>query len=168
MSSGNGRAAGVPDRVDYAGAVYGSLLAASVIAGTSPGRHPVPAPALAILLLATGLVFWFAHVYARLIGDRAHGAVWSRAEIRSVGAAELPLVKASVPPAAMASVGWLLGLSDATTAWLALFVALAGQVGWGVVATRRMGARTELVLVTGLVNLLLGLIIIALKVLLSH
>ena len=60
------------------------------------------------------------------------------------------------------------GLADATTTWLALLVALAGQVGWGVVATRRMGARPALVLVTGLVNLLLGLIIIALKVLLSH
>ncbi|WP_119727738.1 hypothetical protein [Thermomonospora amylolytica] len=168
MSSIERRTTGAPAHADYTGAVYGSLLAASVIAGTSPGRDPVPASALAILLLASGLVFWLAHVHARLAGDRARGAVWSRAEAVSVGAAEWPLVQAAVPPAAMAGAGWLLGLSDATTAWLALLVALAGQVGWSMAAARRMGARPRLVMLSGLINLLLGLVIVALKVLLSH
>jgi hypothetical protein len=162
------RTADGPTRVDYTGAVYGSLLAASVIIGASPGEHPAPPPSLVAVLLATGLVFWLAHVYARLTGDRVRGIEWRWTEIRSVGAAEWPLVQAAFPPAAMACAGWLLGLADATTAWLALLVALAGQVGWGMAASFHVGARTGWVLASGLVNLLLGLIIIALKVLLSH
>ncbi|SFO19567.1 hypothetical protein [Actinomadura madurae] len=161
-------AAGIPARADYTDAVYGSLLAASVIAGTGSGDHPVAAPSLAILLLATGLVFWVAHVYARLAGDRLRGAAWGRAEIRSVGAAEWPLVQAAFPPAATALAGWLLGLADAATAWLALSVALAGQVGWGIAATLQAGGRGGLVAASALVNLLLGLTVVALKTLLSH
>ncbi|WP_207400949.1 hypothetical protein [Actinomadura roseirufa] len=153
---------------DYTGAVYGSLLAASVIAGTGPGAGAAPALSLALLLLATGLAFWTAHVYARLVGDRTRGAAWDWAELRSVGASERPLAEAAVPPAAAAFAGWILGLADSTIAWIALAVALAGQLGWGMAASLRVGARPPIVLMSGLVNLLLGLVIIALKVVMSH
>ncbi|MFI0448925.1 hypothetical protein [Actinomadura sp. 6N118] len=128
----------------------------------------MPAPLLVALLLATGLVFWLAHVYARLTGDRARGKAWRWAEIRSVGAADWPLVQAAFPPAAMVCAGWLLGLADATTAWLALLVALACQAGWGMAASLQAGARAGMVVASALVNLFLGLIIVALKVILSH
>ncbi|WP_433466259.1 hypothetical protein [Spirillospora sp. CA-128828] len=160
--------AGAPARADYSDAVYGSLLAASVIAGTGSGDHPIPARSLVALLLATGLVFWLAHVYARLTGDRARGAAWEWTEIRAVGSAEWPLVQAAFPPAAVACAGWLLELADATTAWLALLAALAGQVGWGVAASLQVGAPARTVVVSGLVNLFLGLAVVALKTLLSH
>lgn len=59
-------------RTDYAGALYGSLLAASVIAAASAvGDHP--RLQLVVLLLVTGVVFWAAHVYAHLAGERQVG-----------------------------------------------------------------------------------------------
>ncbi|MFB4300886.1 hypothetical protein [Actinomadura sp. NTSP31] len=155
-------------RADFAGAVYGSLLAASVVAGTSPREDPVPASSLAILLLATGLVFWLAHAYARLAGERSPGTAVDWPAVRSVAAAERPLAEAALPPAAVAVAGRLAGLDDATTAWLALLVALGGQVGWALAASYQAGAPRRRMLLAGLVNLFLGLVIVALKVLLAH
>ncbi|MFI0354961.1 cytochrome c oxidase subunit 2A [Actinomadura sp. 9N407] len=168
MTHDGRRTAGDPARTEYAGAVYGSLLAASVIVGSSPRKDPTPAFALVVLLIATGLVFWFAHVYARLAGERAVGIPVRRADVRAVGAAEWPLAQAAVPPAAVACAGWLLGLPDVTTAWLALVTALGGQVGWAVAALVQAGARPRTYLTAGLVNLLLGMVIVSLKFLLAH
>lgn len=156
------------ERADYAGAVYGSLLAASVVVGASPRQEPVPAPTLVALLLATGLVFWLAHVYARLAGDRQYGLRTNWPEIRSVGRREWPLAQAAVPPAAAAFACWAAGLSDGAASWTALLVALGGQVGWTVAAGRRVDAGVRLIVVSGAVNLVLGLLIVALKVALAH
>ncbi|MBO2447434.1 hypothetical protein J4573_10080 [Actinomadura barringtoniae] len=156
------------ERVDYAGAVYGSLLAASVVVGSAPRHTPTPALSLVVLLLATGVVFWLAHVYASLAGDREKGAPLTKQEVRQVGSREWPLAQAAVPPAAAAALCWLLGLSNATAAWCALFVALASQVGWTVVAGTRSNAKPLLIVVSAVVNLLLGLVIVMLKVVLTH
>lgn len=154
------------DRVDYAGAVYGSLLAASVVAGATPGRKPPEAGVLIALLLATGLVFWLAHVYARLAGDRQHGRRLSWAEVRTVGHREWPLAKAAVPPAAVAAIGWAIGLSDSAVAWAALLTALVEEVSWSAIASARAHAPMRLIVGTAAVNLVFCLMIVALKVLL--
>src|SRR3954453_7078672 len=70
-----GAAAGAPGdlRANYTGAVYGSLLAASVVVGAAVGgggRLDVGPGGVAALLIVTGLVFCVAHAYARLVGDR--------------------------------------------------------------------------------------------------
>lgn len=66
-------------RTDYVGAVYGSILAASVVA-TAGTLGPFPRIKLMLLLLITGVVFWAAHVYARLAGERLlyHPVTWGR------------------------------------------------------------------------------------------
>ncbi|TMQ89858.1 hypothetical protein ETD83_38025 [Actinomadura soli] len=169
--AGRRRAAAGPDdreRADYSGAVYGSLLAASVIVGASPRHDPAPAATVVALLFATGLVFWLAHVYASLVGDRQHGRRLDWPEIRSVGRREWPLAQAAVPPAAAAACCGLIGLSDATASWAALFVALGGQVGWTVAAGARAHAGGRLIVMSAVVSLLLGMIIVALKVILTH
>jgi hypothetical protein len=158
----------VAARVDYVGAVYGSLLAASVVAGASPSTDPPSPAALMTVLLATGVVFWLAHVYARLIGDRERDTEIGWRQVRSVGTSEWPIAEAAIPPAVVAAVGWVLGLSDSTTAWAALLVAVVGQAGWGMVAAARVGAPRRIVVVSGLANVFLGLIVVALKALLAH
>lgn len=167
--SSTGSARATPQRrpSDYTGAIYGSLLAASVVAGTSPGQKPTPPVELIVLLLATGIVFWLAHVYAQL-GVRLAGAVLSRKEIRVAAAREWPIVQAAVPPALAAGIGAAIGLSDAGAAWLALLVAVAGQLGWAVYAAARAGATRRAMIASGAVNLVLGLLIVLLKAALSH
>ncbi len=81
---------------------------------------------------------------------------------------EWPIVKAAVPPAAAIAVSPALGLDVPGTLWLALSVAVAGQVGWSVAAAHRAGASRRLVATTATVNLLLGLVIVVVKIAVTH
>ncbi|WP_371502614.1 hypothetical protein OG871_36125 [Kitasatospora sp. NBC_00374] len=154
-------------RTDYAGALYGSLLAASVIAAASAvGDHP--RLQLVVLLLVTGVVFWAAHVYAHLAGERQVGRTPGWAEARQVGRHEWPIVEAAVLPAAAVALSPLLGLGLSGAAWLALAVAVAQQVAWAYFGAVHAGASRALAGVEGLVNLVLGLVIVAAKAALGH
>jgi hypothetical protein len=154
---------------NFAGAVYGSLLAGSVVAGTSPLEGAPTLGELVALLLVSGLVFWLAHVYARVIGDRVtSGAALTWALVRSVARHEWPLVEAAIGPCIVAALVTLFGGTALAATWSALIAAIVGQVGWAVLAARRTGLSTALVIVSAAVNLLLGLILIGLKTSLTH
>ncbi|MFI2200479.1 hypothetical protein ACH47Z_06795 [Streptomyces sp. NPDC020192] len=170
LSRSGGTAQRRPDRprIDYAGALYGALLAASVVAGAGAFGGPFPRLGLVLLLLVTGVVFWAAHVYSRLAGERIHGQLLTWSEVRRVAADEWPMVQAAVPPAAAVAISPLLGLGLPGTIWFALGVALGEQVVWASVAAVRAGASRRLVAVSGLVNLLFGLIIVAAKSAVHH
>ncbi|MFJ1568169.1 hypothetical protein [Streptomyces erythrochromogenes] len=152
---------------DYTGAVYGSLLAASVVVGAGT-LGSFPRLQLIVLLLGTGVVFWAAHVFARLFGARLLVGRLSWSVVRRVSRQERPIIEAAVPPAAAAAITPLFDLGPQGIAWLALLVALAGQVGWATVAAKRAGASRRLMVVAGAINLFLGLLIVLLKVGLQH
>ncbi|WP_229907413.1 hypothetical protein [Streptomyces vinaceus] len=161
MSAGHGRPRRA-SRTDSAGAVYGSLLATSVVATASTvGDHP--RLHLILLLLVTGLVFWATHVYAQLAGERVVGEPWSLREIRRVAVHEWPIVEAAVLPAAAVALSGLLDLGYAGTAWLAMGVSVGQQVLWACLGAARAGASRGQLATEGVVNLFLGLIIVATK-----
>lgn len=158
-------------RANYTGAIYGSLLAASVVVGAAAGSHgdvEVDPLRLSGLLVATGLVFWLAHAYAHVVGARLREAALDAPEIRRVIRGEWPLLQAALPPAATALLFGLFGAGNATAAWAALVAALAGQVGWASITTFRAGASASLLVLTAAVNLVLGLLIVVLKAALHH
>lgn len=159
---------GRPRPVDYPGAVYGSLLAASVVTGSAAEGEAAPAAELVALLIVTGLVFWIAHVYAQFVGQglTAKSLTWTRT--RAVARREWPMAQASFPPAMSAALMTAFGASDAVAAWAALGVAVTSQVTWAVAAARNAGATTGVVVVSGMANLILGLAIVALKTVVAH
>lgn len=152
---------------DYTGGVYGSMLAASVVIGAGT-LGSFPRLELVLLLLLTGVVFWIAHVHAQLFGARLAQQSLDRRIVLHVCRDEWPIVKAAVPPAAAVAISPLLGLDVQGALWLALAVAVAGQVGWSAAAARRAGASWRLATATASVNLLLGLLIISFKIFLTH
>lgn len=152
---------------DSTGGVYGSMLAASVVVGAG-SLGSFPRAELILLLLSTGLVFWIAHVHAELFGARLARQPPTRRVVLRVCREEWPIVEAAVPPAVAVAVGPLLGLDVQGGLWLALSVALAGQVGWSVAAARGAGAARRLVATTAVVNVLLGTVIVVLKIALTH
>ncbi|MFF3738151.1 hypothetical protein [Streptomyces sp. NPDC002566] len=152
---------------DYTGGVYGSMLAASVIVGAG-SLGSFPRLELVLLLLLTGLSFWVAHVHAQLFGARLAQRNPGPHVVLRVCREEWPIVKAAVPPAVAVAVSPLLGLGLPGTLWLALSVAVAGQVGWSSAAARRAGAPWRMVALSASVNLLLGLLIIAFKLIVTH
>ncbi|GGX57559.1 hypothetical protein [Streptomyces fructofermentans] len=152
---------------DYTGAVYGSMLAASVVLGAS-ALGSFPRLELVLLLLLTGVVFWIAHVHAQLFGAHLADQTLDRRTVLRVCRDEWPIVKAAVPPAIAVAVSPLLGLNVQGALWLALSVAVLGQVGWSAAAAWRIGATRGQVVGAAAVNLLIGLLIISLKLFLKH
>lgn len=152
---------------DYTGGVYGSMLAASVVIGAG-SLGSFPRVELVLLLLLTGLAFWIAHVHAQLFGARLAQQALDRRVVLHVCRDEWPIVNAAVPPAVAVAVSPLLGLDVRGALWLALSVAVAGQVGWSVAAALRAGASRRLLAITASVNLLLGLLIVSFKIVLTH
>ncbi|WP_405586619.1 hypothetical protein [Streptomyces sp. NBC_01092] len=154
-------------RTDYTGGVYGSMLAASVVIGAGT-LGSFPRAELVALLLVTGLVFWVAHVHAHLFGARLTHHALDRRTVLHVCRDEWPIVNAAVPPAVAVAISPLLGLDVSGAAWLAVSVAVAGQVGWSVAAARRAGASRSLMAISASVNLVLGLLIILFKLVVTH
>jgi hypothetical protein len=160
-------AAGRRAHADYTGGVYGSMLAASVVIGAGT-LGSFPRLQLVLLLLLTGGVFWVGHVHAQLFGARLAQQPLDRHTVLHVCRDEWPIVKAAVPPAVAVAISPLLALDVQGAVWLALSVAVAGQMGWSVAAARRAGASWRLMTATAVVNLLLGLLILSFKIFLTH
>ncbi|MEU9479966.1 hypothetical protein [Streptomyces sp. NPDC048191] len=152
---------------DYTGAVYGSMLAASVVIGAG-GLGKFPRLELALLVLLTGLVFWVGHVHAQLFGARLAQRALDRPTVLHVCREEWPIVKATVPPALAVAVSPLFGLDADGAVWLAVAVAVTGQVGWSAAGARQAGASWRLVAGSASVNLVLGLAIITFKFAVTH
>ncbi|MEE1751541.1 hypothetical protein [Streptomyces sp. SP18CS02] len=152
---------------NYTGAVYGSLLAASVIA-TAGTLGPFPRLQLVVMLITTGLIFWITHVYADLVGNRLAHRAPSWGVIRRAARREWPIAGAALPPAAAVALSPFVGLTPGDTAWLGLAVAITDQVAWATAAVVRAGAPRRLIVVNGAVNLLLGLAIVAAKAVVQH
>ena len=81
---------------------------------------------------------------------------------------EWSIVEAAFLPAAAVAVSPLLGLDVTGAAWLALSVAVAQQVGWACLGAVRAAVPTVQVAAEGVVNLVLGLVLMAAKAAVSH
>lgn len=149
---------------NYAAAVYGSVLAATVVISAGDLRSPLT---LAVLLITSGLVFWIAHVYAATVAS-VHGG-WHYGAIRTGMAHEWPVAFAALPPAAASLVAGLLPhVSVSDGVWAALIVALAEQQLWGYAAVRHAKLSGSALTRTMLLNVFMGFIIVALKLGVGH
>src|SRR5215213_7426762 len=78
-------------------AIYGLILATSVIA-VSREYDSSNAGLIGVTVFVTGLVFWLAHVYARVLaGSISRQRMLGRAEVRDVLRHDWPLVEATLP-----------------------------------------------------------------------
>jgi len=157
-------AAALRHRGNYASAVYGSVLAASVVVSSGDLRTPV---VLSVLLVVSGMVFWIAHVYAATVAG-VHGG-WHYGAIASGLRKEWPVAFASIPPAIAALIcGALPNVSVNDGAWAALIVAIVEMQVWGFAAVKTSNLTGRALTRTMALNILMGLIIVALKVGVAH
>jgi len=151
-------------RRDYTSAVYGSVLAATVVVSSGDLRSPV---ALSTLLIVSGIVFWIAHVYAATVSGR-HGG-WHMGSIREGMKHEWPVAFAAVPPAIAATIAGLLpSVSVSDGVWAALVVAIGEQQLWGYAAVRNARLTGPVLTRTVLLNIFMGVIIVGLKFTVGH
>ncbi len=150
-------------QADFTSAVYGSVVAGTVIV-TAGGATPV---ALAVMLVVSGIVFWLAHVYAITVAN-VHGG-WEFGAIRKGLRKEWPVAFAAIPPAIAAlTAAFFDDISPTDGAWIALVVAIVEQQVWGYAAARRSGMTGLALVRTITLNVLIGVVVVVLKVAVSH
>ena len=147
---------------DAASAVYGTILAASILIASAGGPGTV-----FLTVIGTGLVFWLAHAHVALMRRVVrNGEHIDRARVRQALTEEWPLVQASLTPAAPLLLAIFGIISEAAAADIGILVCFTGLVAWGIVVARAAQLdRRHTTLGVG-INVALGLLLVLLKVLL--
>jgi hypothetical protein len=147
--------------------VYGTVLAMAAVAAGAV-EHLSPDTLIAVVA-TTSAVIWLAHVYAHTLGESIErGRRLDRAEFTAIAARELPILGAAAVPISVLVLDLFGVVTETTDVWLALglgFVALAVQ-GARYARIERLGPAGTTAVIA--VNLALGGIVVALKVLVSH
>jgi len=156
------------DQADfYAAAVYGSILAASLIA-VFRAEHDSP-ETTALSLAATMAVFWLAHAWSAVLGERIHaGHPLGYRRVLVIARAEWPLVEAAFAPTVILGLGWAGLLSTKTSENLALAACLIQLLAWGFAVGREAYHAWWAAVLAGLGNGLLGLGLVWLEITVVH
>jgi hypothetical protein len=167
-----GTADGAPPPAAHASAarrrsagIYGTIVASAVLAAGGGQLRTVP---LAVTVLVTLLVYWAAEGYADLLGEAHAGHLPTRAHVRALLATIWPMVSASYVPLLSLLVARALGADTKTAATVALVVAIALLLvqGWtGGKASQLRGLR---LLAVTLIAGAFGVVMILLKLLITH
>jgi hypothetical protein len=146
------------------GAIYGTILLLAVIVGVSEDKDAGPGTVLASVLV-TAFAFWAAHVYAAALAERLVDAraTW-REVIPRVVQEEWPIVEATATPAIALVLGAVGVLSRDAAINIAIALALADLLAWGLAIGRRAGEPTRRAVLIGIVNVAIGAFVVALKV----
>ena len=155
-------------RDGIAGAVYGTIVVlAALIAGASAYKHDLWR--LEGVVASSVLVLWVAHMYAHGVGESLElGRRLTGAERRAVARREVSIALAAVLPLSAVTLGALGILASGTALWVAFGIGIATLTVQGVRFARleRFGPFATLLAVG--INVALALVLVAVKVLLSH
>lgn len=150
------------------GFIYGTIVALSVlVAGTR--AYPNGAGQIAALVAITSVVFWFAHVYAHALAESvAKDEHLALADLRRIARREASIVEAALPPIAALLLGAIGLLSMRAAVWAAFGLGLGVLAVQGLVFARveRLGRLATLAVVAA--NLALGVMLVGLKLLVTH
>jgi hypothetical protein len=150
------------------GFIYGTIVVLSVVVAGARAYPDGPGHIAALVLVTTG-VFWLAHVYSHALGHSvAHDEHLSVDELLHVARREGSIVEAALPPVAALALGAIGVLSTRTSVWIALILGLVVLAAQGVTFARveKLGTLATIGVVAA--NLCLGLLLIGLKLLVTH
>ena len=131
--------------------------------------YPHNAWKIVVLLAVTTAVFWLAHVYAHGLGHvLAQDRHLSFAELRRIARHEAAIVEAALPPLAAMLLAAFGLISTRASIWIAYGLGLAVLTASGLVFARveRLGWLPTLVVVA--LNIALGVVLVGLKLFVSH
>ena len=148
---------------DAASAVYGTILAASILIA-SYGT----AVEIFISVIGTGLVFWLAHAHVSVMRRVVRGgqAVTAK-DVRRSLTHEWPLVQSSLMPAAPMVLAMVGVVSTDNAANLGILICFVGLIAWGIVVARAAEFSRRASIFAVSVNVGLGLLLVLLKAILK-
>jgi hypothetical protein len=150
------------------GFIYGTIVILAVLVGGAKA-YPPDAGKIAVLIVITCVGFWLAHVYSHAVAlVVAREQHLTLAELRHIARREGSLIEAAVPPVAALMLGAFGLISTKAAVWLAFVLGLAVLAVQGVVFARveRLGLLGTTAVVT--INVGLGVVLVALKLFVSH
>jgi len=150
---------------DLSSAVYGSLLATTLVAVQARSDASVEFIA-ATLLVGVG-VFWLTEVWSELINLRVRGPI-SRRQVLEVMRDESPMLTAAVIPALLLGTHRLGWATPEQAIDLALVATIVQLFVWGLAVGLAMRRGWAAALVVAAVDCLLGLVVVGLKVFVLH
>jgi hypothetical protein len=141
--------------------VVGGVLAATT-------RDAIPSAIDAgLYVLATVVVFWLAHAWARSMGRRATGQRSLYLGLAESLAQDWPLVQSAFPPLISIAVARALGASHETAIDIGLWTCVAQLAAWGAGIARQEGYSAFGIVVQTAGCAALGILLVLLKALLS-
>jgi hypothetical protein len=150
-----------------AGTVYGTIVVmATVTAAYGSGRDPWR---IAVIVSSTVIVLWVAHLYAHGLSESIRDQHrLTIQELKTIARRELGILLAAVLPIAALLLGAVGVLREASAVWLALAIGLLTLAGEGVryAHLERLGRGGTFFVVV--LNMSLGLLVIALKIAVTH
>jgi hypothetical protein len=158
----------VGTRDTIAGTVYGAIVVLSVLTAGAPAfEHG--SWHLLVVLAATVLVFWTAHVYTHVIGESLQeGHRLERQQVQAIARRELAIPLAAVLPMAMITLGVLGAIAANTALWLAAGISVATLTLQGIRYARLERLSRTGTIVSVAINLSLGLALVVVKAAVSH
>ena len=147
-----------------ANAIYGTIIAAGVLAATGPDEDP-RALETALYVVATAGVLWIAHAWSHTIAAQVAGAAPAEHGLAHALRAAAALALAALPPAATLALVRLLGGGDELAIEVATWLCVGLLCGAGGLVARRhrVGPLQAAALVVG--TGALGALLVALKTL---
>lgn len=155
-------------RTTIAGTVYGTIVVLAVLAAGATAFED-DLWGLAAIVVTTVLVLWVAHVYAHGLGESMQlDRRLDAAELGAIARRELAIPLAALAPAAVLVLGAVGVVRGSTAVWLAVGVGVATLALQGLryAKVERLGPTGTIVAVA--VNLVIGLAIVALKLVVAH
>jgi hypothetical protein len=146
--------------------IYGTIVASAVLAAGGGHLRTVP---LAVAVVVTLLVYWAAEGYAEILGEHAHGGrlpTWGH--VRASLVAIWPMVTASYIPLLSMLAARVLGADTKTAATVALMVAIGLLLVQGWAGGKALQLRGARLLAVTLIAGGFGVMMILLKLIVTH
>lgn len=148
---------------EIAGAIYGTILATTVVAAI--GSDPAKLNRSLLVVLLTSAVFYAAHVYSLVVAARMVARRHlTLAEVTSVAKAEWPMLQSSLPvaiPLLLGALGWI---PEESATNVAMIVGIGALFVYGVLIGVREHRGWVSVLLNALIVGSFGVLILLLKV----
>jgi hypothetical protein len=146
-------------------AIYGLILATSVIA-VSREYNSSNAGLIGVTVLVTGVVFWLAHVYSRVLAESITlHRMPNRSEVREVLRHDWPLVEVTVPLVLILALGVIDVVPDKAAILAATLAALVELAAAGAYAAHTSGAGLRGTGISAVIAVTLGSAVVVLKAL---
>jgi hypothetical protein len=121
------------------------------------------------LVVGVGAATWIAHLFAEVVGEHCRSrSTITRHEVRRAMTDGLPIILAAVAPALVLGLGRLDVLENDVAMWLAVSVAFLQLVGLGAFVGAAISPHRSTMWAYAAVTALMGAVVVALKIALSH